>query len=97
MSGGRFNYAQSSIKVIIYEIEEALENQGKLIEEDRIYHLGEPEYYTVYSEAVQAEMKNAIKALQVAYTYAQRLDWFLSDHDNEESFFERLREDLSKI
>jgi hypothetical protein len=42
-------------------------------------------------------MKEAVKQLRIAAIYAQRVDWFLSGDDGEESFIERLNEELNEI
>jgi hypothetical protein len=43
------------------------------------------------------EFKNAAKYLRIAYVYAQRVDWLISGDDGEESFLERLKEELEKL
>ena len=40
-------------------------------------------------------MREAIKQLKIAAVYAQRVDWLLSGDDGEESFIERLEENLN--
>ena len=42
-------------------------------------------------------MNDAVKALRKAAIYAQRIDWFLSGDDGEETFKKRLAEDLKKL
>lgn len=39
-------------------------------------------------------MKEAYRQLRIAEIYAQRVDWMISGDDSEESFHERLREEL---
>ena len=34
--------------------------------------------------------------IKKSYIYTQRLDWFISSDDGEETFYERLEEDFSK-
>jgi len=48
-----------------------------------------------YSPEVIAKLQEGVRALKVAYVYAQRADWLLSDDDGEESFLERLEEELN--
>ena len=42
-------------------------------------------------------MQDAVKILRKAAIYAQRIDWFLSGDDGEETLKERLEEDLKKL
>ena len=48
-----------------------------------------------YSPEVVARLQEGVRALKTAYVYAHRIDWLLSDDDGEESFLERLEEELS--
>ena len=91
MSGGRFQYDQYRIREIADEIQRYLDNQGKGI--GSVWE----GTYPIYSDAVQEELRNAIKHLQIAYIYAHRADWLLSGDDGEENFLERLKEDLDVI
>lgn len=50
-----------------------------------------------YSRATIEKMHDGLEALRIAYIYAQRIDWLLSGDDGEESFHERLDEELSKV
>lgn len=50
-----------------------------------------------YSEETIAEFKRGIDILRQAYVYTQRIDWLLSGDDGEESFHERLREELDEL
>ena len=50
-----------------------------------------------YSDRTINKFKNAVVAIQMAYVYAQRIDWLLSGDDSEESFHERMHEDMKKI
>jgi len=42
-------------------------------------------------------MRDAVKQLKIAAVYAQRIDWFLSGDDSEETFIERLTKDLEDL
>lgn len=104
MSGGYFDYKQYFINEIADTIESELNRQGKEKHKedlwfDKEYYFEHPEekYYYTYPEIVQEKMKEAIKHLRIASVYAQRLDWLFSDDDSEESFIERLKEDLDKL
>lgn len=91
MSGGRFDYLQYRFTEIIDSIEqEIIDNNA----EPRPKDWWEPNNF---SEATLAEFRNGIDAIKKAQIYAQRIDWLLSRDDGEESFHERLAEDLSKL
>jgi hypothetical protein len=47
------------------------------------------------SEEDKKVFKEAIQALQIAYIYVQRIDWYLSGDDGQESFHQRLKEELN--
>lgn len=82
MSGGHFNYTQYNIEDISNEINELI-SDGDILNE--------------YSKQTINEFKNAVEILNKAYIYAQRIDWLLSGDDGEESFHERLNEELGKL
>lgn len=50
-----------------------------------------------YSEETIAEFRKGLDYLRRAYVYAQRIDWLLSGDDGEESFHERLKEELEEL
>ena len=85
MSGGHFDYKQHHIQDIIDEIEHVIETNDKSDEYDCAKG---------YSEQTITRMKHAIVVLRKAQVYAQRIDWLLSDDDGEESFHERLNDEL---
>ena len=104
MSGGRFNYDQFRIKSIAEEIQEYLDDMGK--EKDDVDSLWMRDFYDKYPEGrynpvesaiIQEKMLEAIKALNVAHIYAQRVDWYLSGDDGEESFLSRLEQELKDV
>lgn len=92
MSGGHFNYAQSHIQDIADSIGEVIRDNDS--EEKNEW--GERKGHGYKPETI-AEFKNALIVLRVAYIYAQRCDWLLSSDDGEDTFHERLKDDLSKI
>ena len=49
---------------------------------------------TDYSQETIEEFRKAVRALKIAETYTHRIDWLLSGDDGEESFHERLKEEL---
>lgn len=50
-----------------------------------------------YSEETIAEFKKGLDILRRAYIYVRRIDWLLSGDDREESFHERLKEELNEL
>ena len=104
MSGGRFDYDQFRIKSIAEQIQEYLDDMGKerydvdsSFMRDFYDKYPEAKYNRVESKEVQEKMREAIKALKIAYIYAQRVDWYLSGDDGEESFLSRLEQELKDI
>ena len=104
MSGGRFEYNQYKIEQIADSIRAELDSMGKPKDKDELWssddfyekypeELNNPDY----SEETKKEFKTAYKLLKKAYVYAQRIDWLLSGDDGEETFHERLKEDLNKL
>ena len=90
MSGGRFDYLQFRILEIAGEIEEEVKNN----------HI-EPvhDWYGArhFSDETIEEFNTAIDILRKAHVYVQRIDWLLSGDDGEETFHERLKEDLDEL
>lgn len=104
MSGGRFEYKQYELSMICDEIKHELEICGTPKPNDELF--SDPAYYEKYPEAklypkYSKETRKAfLKAmfyLKIAEIYVQRIDWFLSGDDSEETFLERLEDDLSKL
>lgn len=54
-------------------------------------------YYTEIPDDILEEFKNAVHHLRVAAIYAQRVDWYMSGDDGEESFRSRLKQDLEEL
>jgi hypothetical protein len=50
-----------------------------------------------YSADTLFEFQKTVEILEIAKVYVQRIDWLLSGDDGEDTFHERLREDLAKI
>lgn len=104
MSGGEFDYKQYVLQELSDSIERTLANQGKEKPKEELW--GREDYYEkypeeklnyTYPEEIQEKMREAIKALKIAHVYAQRVDWYLSGDDGEESFLSRLEEELNEI
>ena len=94
MSGGHFDYKQHHIDDIICEMETVIRNNNK--ENDSLDYFGEYDVNYKLSPEVIAEINKAIVFLKLANIYTHRIDYLLSGDDGEESFFERIEEDLNK-
>lgn len=104
MSGGAFDYYQYRIRDIWEGIQKRLDRQGQEKPEEETWLIKEyldkyPEerFYTVYPEEVQKIFRDGVEALKIAEIYAQRIDWYLSGDDGEESLISSLKEDLEKL
>ena len=113
MSGGHFDYYQWHIRDIIYSLEDYIyghsldEEDIDYYIEDHWLEDKEKEYviknkHTVpnlyeYSKETIKEFKKGLAILRKAYVYAQRIDWLLSGDEGEESFHERLKEELDNL
>lgn len=104
MSGGHWDYIQSRLTYVYEDIESLIEKNGKLKDKDDLHF--DPEFYDKYPEELSyykypdeviAKFKEAIPIIKQAQVYMQRIDWLLSGDDGEESFIERLKEDLKDI
>lgn len=101
MSGGQFDYNQHILREIADELELELEEQGKKKPDEELYmdknfykEYPEERNYPEYTEETNRQIKKAIRLLRTSYIYVQRIDWLLSGDDGEESFLDRLDEDL---
>jgi hemoglobin-like flavoprotein len=99
MSGGKFDYWQHHINYIVESIEEIVNRQGEKKPASMFhYDFGkEPEFHETFSPEVDKKMREAISVLKRAYIYANRIDYFLSGDDCEESFLTRLKEELDEL
>lgn len=84
MSGGHFDYKQYAITDIIESIESIIQNNTNQSND----------FENRFSEKTIQEFKNAIKYLTLAKIYSHRIDWLISGDDGEETFHERLNEEL---
>jgi len=105
MSGGAFQYNQYRIRQIWEDIQEELDKQGQEKPKDLLGYFGreyfekypEERFETTYREDIQQIFKDGIRALKIAEIYAQRIDWYLSGDDGEDSLVSRLKEDLKEL
>ena len=92
MSGGHFDYKQWHIVNIIDEIEELISSN----DDESLNEWGDKRG-KFYSEQTIEEFENAVGFLQLAYVYAQRVDWLVSGDDGEDSFHSRLKWELEHL
>lgn len=106
MSGGHFDYAQFHIEQIADSIKDIIDKnmvevpdaQHEVWDYDKDGNLyPECKYYYTFSEETINKFKEGYDILRKAYIYAKRIDWLLSGDDGEETFHERLKEDLEAI
>lgn len=90
MSGGRFDYLQYRFTEIVDAIEQEIRDNNA---EPRPKDWFEPNNF---SEKTIEEFKKGIEYIKKAQIYAQRIDWLLSGDDGEDTFYERLLDDLSQ-
>lgn len=88
MSGGHFEYIQYRFNDIANEIEDVIaKNNIK----------DEYGFSSDYSKKTLKEFKKGINLLKKAQIYVQRIDYLLSEDDGEDTFHERLKDDLLKL
>jgi hypothetical protein len=108
MSGGAFEYTQYNITMIADEIEKEIERNGRAKTREELKSEGwrDDDWYNKYPEdlnyykypdEVIEKFKEGVDILRKAYIYAQRIDWLLSGDDGEETFIERLKQELNKL
>ena len=108
MSGGKWDYIQYRFIDIAEDIEKLIEQNGKektekeLKEEswrdsDWYEKYPEDKFHTKYPDEVIEEFKKGVEIVKQAQIYIQRLDWLLSGDDGEESFLERLKQNLEHL
>lgn len=113
MSGGHFDYRQHHIHEIADSIEEYLNGRkideddieyylkDSWLDDKEKRYIKEhkrtiPNQYE-YSKKTLAKMRRGLQIIRKAYIYAQRIDWLLSGDDGEDSFLERLEEELNEL
>jgi hypothetical protein len=109
MSGGHFDYIQTRFEwQIIDPIERLIENNGREKTQEELkegtWHnddwyerYPEDKFYYKYPDDIVDEFKKAVHYLKMAQIYTQRIDWLVSGDDGEDSFRERLKEDLEQL
>lgn len=92
MSGGHFNYKQHTLLDMADSIGSAILMNDSKEKNEWGDNIGNR-----YSPETIAEFEKAVKALKLAYEYAQRIDWLLSGDDGEDSFHRRLQAQLGEL
>jgi len=95
MSGGYFNYDQYRIQYIADMIEQTILNNDSEELDPYDYPIGR--HYSKYSKETMVEFEVCLGYLRKAIIYAQRIDWLVSGDDSEETFHERLKNDLEEL
>ena len=85
MSGGYFDYQDSYLEGIAERMDELIKDQ----EAEQCHERYDPEALAIF--------KDAATQLHRLSIVVHRVDWLVSGDDGEDSFFERLEEDLKKI
>lgn len=97
MSGGHFDYNQHRIEDIKEGFERIISRLEKPIENRECYDeessLSE---YVDDKEKFKNQLELGIIILKLAKIYTQRVDWFICGDDGEDTFYERLDEDLKE-
>lgn len=91
MSGGHFDYSQSRIRDIEDRIDDLIYSNNIEGEDEWGHPIG-----LGYSEETIEKFKMAVIVMQLAYIYAQRIDWLVSGDDGQDTFLERLEHDIGK-
>jgi hypothetical protein len=92
MSGGHFNYKQHVMLDMADDIGSEILTNDSTEKNEWGNNIG-----SHYSPETIAEFEKAVKALKLAYVYAQRIDWLLSGDDGEDSFHKRLQAQLKEL
>lgn len=92
MSGGHFDYQQYRIGQIADQVEQLIRTNN----ETKLNDWGEP-IGRNYNEQTVQEFRRGLRYLELAQIYAQRIDWLVSGDDGENSFHERLKEDIQEL
>ena len=95
MSGGAFDHKQYHIQDLIEQMEELLIRIEK--EPINSFECNSLKNYIDDKDSFKAIVLTNIQHLKMANLYTQRLDWFISGDDGEDSFYERINEDLENL
>jgi hypothetical protein len=90
MSGGYFEYKQ-------YYIDQIAEDLERRIQKAKNKEQGDFGYSYEESDRVIEKFEEILYHIKRASIMAQRVDWYLSGDDGEDSFFRRLEEELEEL
>jgi hypothetical protein len=88
MSGGHFDYNQFRIRDISDAVQDLIDSNH----EADIFG-----YCREFRPEIISAFRDGYKKLCFAEVYAQRIDWLVSGDDDEESFLQRLKEDIDEL
>lgn len=99
MSGGYFGNVDRHFREVADKVKEHIDRNEIPPSPDDDWGM---RYFTEngnkwYSDETMEAFKRAYECIRMAETYAHRIDWLLSDDDGEETFHERLHEDIGKL
>lgn len=108
MSGGHWDYLQYRLTDVVEDIDKLVKQNGQpkteeelkeeIWRDDEWYEkYPEDKFHYRYAPEVIKEFKKAIPIIKKAQVYMQRLDRLLSGDDGEESFLERLGQELQNL
>lgn len=108
MSGGKWEYVQYRFTDVIDDLKRLIEKNGKEKTKQEMKDEGwsdpfwydkypEDRYHYRYPDEVIDEFKKAVDIMSRAQVYMHRVDWLLCGDDGDESFINRLKEDLDKL
>lgn len=108
MSGGRWEYIQYRFTDVIDDLKSLIEKNGKEKTKQEMKDDGwrDPFWYDKYPEdrfhyrypdEIIDEFKKAVDIMSRAQVYMHRVDWLLCGDDGDESFINRLKDELDKL
>lgn len=106
MSGGFFDYQEHRISDIADSIEQVILKNNKEKTKEDLYPWDfdkngdlyeDSRFYYNFSDETIERFKEAVDLLKRAEIYAHRIDYLLSSDDGEQTFHERLKEDLEEL
>jgi hypothetical protein len=108
MSGGTWEYLQYRYTDVVEDIEKLIRENGKLKTTEELKEESwrgfdwyekypEDKYHHKYPDKVIEKFKEGLEVIKRAQVYIQRLDYLIAGDDGEESFLERLEEELTKL
>ena len=92
MSGGHFGYIQELMETVASDIEELIRTNDSTKRDE----WGETEGRQFSDETI-AELHTASDIVKRAAIYTQRIDWLVSGDDGEDTFHQRLSDELEAL